>query len=45
MSKYKILIAKSAEKELYKLPIQSVEQIQEAVSKLADDPRPPQCKN
>ena len=44
MSKYRIVIAKSAEKELYKLPVQAIQQIQEVVLKLADEPRPPQCK-
>ncbi|MGA0558630.1 type II toxin-antitoxin system RelE family toxin [Larkinella sp. VNQ87] len=44
MSKYKLVITKSAEKELVKLPVQVIQQIQEAVLKLADDPRPAQCK-
>jgi len=44
MSKYTIVITRSAEKELAKLPVQIILRIRDAVNELADDPRPPACK-
>ena len=44
MSKYKVVIAKSAEKELARLPVAVIVRIREKVSLLADDPRPDGCK-
>lgn len=44
MAKYSVLIAKSAEKELSKLPVQAILQLREVILALADDPRPPGCK-
>ncbi len=44
MSKYTIVITRSAEKELAKLPVHIILRIREAVNELADDPRPPACK-
>lgn len=40
MSKYRVVINKSAEKELTRLPVEAIVQIREKVSLLADDPRP-----
>lgn len=44
MSEYKVVINKSAEKELTRLPVEAIVQIREKVSLLADDPRPDGCK-
>ena len=44
MSKYKITITKSAEKELASLPVEAIVRIREKVSLLADEPRPNGCK-
>ena len=45
MSNYKIVIGKSAEKELIRLPIEAIVRIQEKVGLLADDPRPTAAKS
>lgn len=44
MNKYKVVIAKSAEKELANLPIEVILKIREKVSALANNPRPDGCK-
>lgn len=44
MRKYTVVITKSAEKELAKLPVQIILRIRDAVNELADEPRPPTCK-
>lgn len=44
MAKYSIVIARSASRELAKLPNDVIDQIQLAVNALADDPRPANCK-
>ncbi|MEZ0486223.1 type II toxin-antitoxin system RelE family toxin [Fibrella aquatica] len=44
MASYSITIAKSAEKELAKLPIDVIDRIQLAVNALAIEPRPTNCK-
>lgn len=40
MGKYKVLISKSAEKEIYKLPVKEILKIKDAIFDLADNPRP-----
>lgn len=44
MVKYTITISKSAQKELDKLPDAIAENLLEAILGLANDPRPPGCK-
>ena len=44
MSSYKVVIAKSAEKELAQLPVEAIMRIREKVSSLANNPRPDGCK-
>ena len=44
MSKYRVVINKSAEKELARLPVEVIVRIREKISALADDPRPDGCK-
>ena len=44
MAEYSIVIARSASRELAKLPNDVIDQIQLAVNALADDPRPANCK-
>ena len=41
---YKVLVSKTASKELSDLPTQVVNRIIPAIKKLGDDPRPPGCK-
>jgi mRNA interferase RelE/StbE len=41
---YKVVVGKSASKELSDLPIQAVNRIIPAIKKLGEDPRPPGCK-
>ena len=41
---YKVLVSKTASKELADLPTQVVNRIVPAIKKLGDDPRPPGCK-
>ncbi|MCY7359191.1 MAG: type II toxin-antitoxin system RelE/ParE family toxin [Rudanella sp.] len=40
MTKYTVVVSKSAEKELSKLPVSAILQLRETIFKLADDPRP-----
>ena len=40
MGKYKVLISKSAEKEISKLPVKEILKIQKVILDLADNPRP-----
>ncbi|MBC8153493.1 MAG: type II toxin-antitoxin system RelE/ParE family toxin [Bacteroidetes bacterium] len=44
MSRYRVVINKSAEKELIRLPLETIVRIREKISSLADDPRPDGCK-
>ena len=44
MSKYTVIITKSAEKELTRLPVEAVVRIRDKVRSLADEPRPEGCK-
>ena len=44
MNNYKVVIAKSAEKELTQLPVEAIIRIREKVSSLANNPRPDGCK-
>ena len=44
MAKYQILIRKTAQKQLDKLPNQVAEDLIEVIIKLADNPRPPGYK-
>lgn len=41
---YKVIVSKTASKELADLPIQVVNRIIPAIKKLAEDPRPVGCK-
>jgi len=41
---YKIIVSKTASKELADLPTQVVNRIIPAIKKLGEDPRPPGCK-
>jgi mRNA interferase RelE/StbE len=41
---FSIRLARSAAKELQRLPAQVVERIQEAIAQLAENPRPTGCK-
>ena len=40
MSSYKVIITKSAEKELAQLPVETIIRIREKVNLLAENPRP-----
>jgi mRNA interferase RelE/StbE len=40
MESYKIVISKSAEKEISKLPVKEILKIRETILNLADNPRP-----
>lgn len=44
MADYQILISKSAEKELSKLPTETIIRIRQSVNALAVEPRPANCK-
>jgi mRNA interferase RelE/StbE len=44
MAEYKIIINKSASKELSKLPLEAIDRIQQAINALATDPRPANFK-
>ena len=44
MSEFKIVITKTAQKQLDKLPDIVVETLSAVILSLADDPRPPGCK-
>lgn len=44
MAEYKIVINKSASKELAKLPLDAINRIQQAINELATNPRPANCK-
>lgn len=44
MSRYRVVLTKSAEKELLKLPSRVVEKIVPALTSLAKNPRPVGCK-
>jgi len=44
MSRYRVVLSKSAEKELSKLPSRVVEKIVPALTSLAKNPRPAGCK-
>ncbi|MCO6477258.1 MAG: type II toxin-antitoxin system RelE/ParE family toxin [Phaeodactylibacter sp.] len=44
MSKYRIRIKKSAQKEIKNLPKEMVKRVVKAINSLADDPRPAGCK-
>lgn len=44
MTNYTVVITKSAEKELLRLPISAILRIRETIAQLATDPRPGQCK-
>jgi mRNA interferase RelE/StbE len=44
MSLYRVVLSKSAEKELSKLPSRVVEKIIPALTSLAENPRPAGCK-
>jgi len=44
MSLYRVVLSKSAEKELSKLPPRAVEKIVPALQSLANNPRPTGCK-
>lgn len=41
---YKVVVSKSASRELNDLPVQAVNRIIPAIKKLGDDPRPTGCK-
>jgi mRNA interferase RelE/StbE len=41
---YKIVISKSALKDMVRLPVKTNTQISKAIDKLADNPRPAGCK-
>ena len=41
---YKVIVSKTASKELADLPVQAVNRIIPAIKKLSEDPRPPGCK-
>ena len=40
MESYKVVISKSAEKEISKLPVKEILKIKETILNLADNPRP-----
>ena len=44
MSPYKVIVSKSAQKELLKLPQQANDRIIPAILKLSEEPRPPGAK-
>jgi mRNA interferase RelE/StbE len=44
MSKYNVLLTKSAEKELYRLPQTVIKKLVATIGALADNPRPVGCK-
>lgn len=44
MGKYKIEIKKSAAKEIRKLPARDIERVLAKIEALAEDPRPPDCR-
>jgi mRNA interferase RelE/StbE len=44
MSSYTVVLTKSAEKELHKLPLTVIEKVIAAIGTLANEPRPVGCK-
>lgn len=44
MKRYSVVLTKSAEKELYKLPLDAIPKIVSALKGLEENPRPEGCK-
>jgi mRNA-degrading endonuclease RelE of RelBE toxin-antitoxin system len=44
MKRYVVVVSQTAEKELHRLPVRTIEKVVAVLESLQDIPRPPSCK-